>query len=561
MAWCNVTLGRLDEFHRLVASVPPGHEADVLRYVVGHVEAVPRPPRPDVTGSPLDALVLGNDYYYGQFSQLDDDQPFSNWIDAITGGPLRIGALRATGQTLRALEMYEAAQARGRQAGMLEQTVRAELLLDAGRTEEAHAAVAHLRDLVRGQDAPLLQLVLLITIAKLALRLDRDARSARATLDEADRLAERCPYPFITEQIDTWYGLALLLTGEDVPARERLRRALASMTSADRLLEMPTAAVYLAEAEWRTGDEAAADAAADAALDAARRQGSNHILLQALADFPFVASRRIDTEPGGESAWHALGRALMAQRPTVAPPVHSAVELHEFGRTAIVVDGRVRRPRIAKTYELLAYLTTRPGLRADRAELLDALFDGRADPSTRAYLRQAIRWLREVLGSPDAVIAETGEIRLGDSLTVAGESARLEVMLAEAARLQGADRLDATLAALAIADQGDFLPDAATRWAELRREALTSAVTDARLDAAELAFAAGRYDEAGRLADRVLDAEPYREAGWRLRMRLADALGAADSVIRAYHACERALAELGTTPSRTTRELLERLRR
>ena len=244
---------------------------------------------------------------------------------------------------------------------------------------------------------------------------------------------------------------------------------------------MPTAAVYLAEAEWRTGDEAAADAAADVALEAAQRQGSNHILLQALADFPFVASRRIDTEPGGESAWHELGRALMAQRAGVAPPVRSTVELHEFGRSAIVVDGVAVRPRIAKTYELLSFLMTRPGLHADRTELLEALFDGRSDPSARAYLRQAIRWLREVLGTPDAVIAEDGDIRLGDIVTVAGESARLEVMLAEAARLQGAERLDATLAALAIADQGDFLPDASTQWVESRREALGSAITDARL--------------------------------------------------------------------------------
>ena len=56
----------------------------------------------------------------------------------------------------------------------------------------------------------------------------------------------------------------------------------------DRLLELPTAAVYLAEAEWRAGDEDAADRAADLALEAARRQGSNHVLLQALADFPAV---------------------------------------------------------------------------------------------------------------------------------------------------------------------------------------------------------------------------------------------------------------------------------
>jgi DNA-binding SARP family transcriptional activator len=327
------------------------------------------------------------------------------------------------------------------------------------------------------------------------------------------------------------------------------------------VLELPTAAVYLSEAEWRDGDETAADAAADAALEAARGQGSNHVLLQALADFPAVASRRIDSEPSAESAWHELGRALIAQDVTVAAPVRSSVELREFGGCAIVGDGVPAQPRIAKTCELLAYLTTKPGLTADRDELLDALFDGRADPSTRAYLRQAIRWLRHVLGTPDAVLAENGHVRLADAVSVAGESTRLEVRLAEAARLQGTDRLDATLAALAIADRGEFLPSVHTRWVDERRESLASVIADARLDAAELAFAAGRFEEAEQLAGRVLEAEPFREAAWRLRMRLADALGAGDRVIRAYHGCERALAQVGTTPSRTTRELLERLRR
>ena len=39
------------------------------------------------------------------------------------------------------------------------------------------------------------------------------------------------------------------------------------------------------------------------------------------------------------------------------------------------------------------------------------------------------------------------------------------------------------------------------------------------------------------------------------------ALGDEDGVIRAYHACERAVAAIGTGPSPTTRDLLERLRR
>ena len=44
-------------------------------------------------------------------------------------------------------------------------------------------------------------------------------------------------------------------------------------------------------------------------------------------------------------------------------------------------------------------------------------------------------------------------------------------------------------------------------------------------------------------------------------MRIANATGDEDRVIAAYRRCERRLGELGTTPSSTTRQLLETLRR
>jgi LuxR family transcriptional regulator, maltose regulon positive regulatory protein len=144
---------------------------------------------------------------------------------------------------------------------------------------------------------------------------------------------------------------------------------------------------------------------------------------------------------------------------------------------------------------------------------------------------------------------------------IASESTRFEAQLAEAARLQGADRLAATRDALAVYDRGAYLRGARSAWADKRRELLAQLAADARSEAAELAFAAARYDEAGKLADEVLSVEPFRETAWRLMMRIANVLGDDDGVVRAYHACERALAQVGTTPSPSTRELLERLRR
>jgi DNA-binding SARP family transcriptional activator len=133
--------------------------------------------------------------------------------------------------------------------------------------------------------------------------------------------------------------------------------------------------------------------------------------------------------------------------------------------------------------------------------------------------------------------------------------------LSEAARLQGEERLAATLDALELMERGEYLPGARTAWAEARRQELAALAADARFEAAELAFAAGRHREAERLVASVLRDDPFREAAWRLQMRLASAAGDEDRVIGAFRRCERALGELGTTPSGTTRHLLDALRR
>lgn len=79
------------------------------------------------------------------------------------------------------------------------------------------------------------------------------------------------------------------------------------MTEWDRLFFLPIAGVYLAEACWRLDDEAASDDAADLALAAARRQGSNHLLLQALREFPAAVSAA--STPNGEPTRSGTGSA------------------------------------------------------------------------------------------------------------------------------------------------------------------------------------------------------------------------------------------------------------
>jgi hypothetical protein len=54
----------------------------------------------------------------------------------------------------------------------------------------------------------------------------------------------------------------------------------------------------------------------------------------------------------------------------------------------------------------------------------------------------------------------------------------------------------------------------------------------------------------------TISGPPLREGAWRLAMRVADALGDDQGVVRADNDCEQALADLGTTPSESTRQLL-----
>ena len=560
MGWCYGFTGRLEEARAVLDAAPDGPGLDVARYALALFdEPGVGPARPEPTGGPLDGLLYSVDYLVGRLRELADDPPSPR--TAVAMGPGRIGALRATGRTAAALQEYEAAQRRGSFANLLESFVGPDVLLDAGRVDEARAAVARGRKLALTSGSPAWVAVNHIAAAKLALRVDRDTASAAAALAEIDSDPAVRSYPLVAEWAQTWLGLAALLEDDEATALSSLRVAVAGMCASRRILELPTAAVYLAEAEWRAGNQDAADAAADVALDAAREQGSNHVLLQALADFPAVVARRIDAEAYADSRWHAVGRALAAQGIAVGTRIPTAIELIEFGRIEIILDGTEVRPRIAKCYELLGFLAARNGAPVSRDELLNALFDARDDESARAYLRQTVTGVRRLLPADAMTISKDGRIGLSAEVMVGSESVRLEAELAAALRLQGGDLVDAAEHALAPLARGDYFPGAGSAWVDERRQQLAELATTARAAAADAAYDADRYHDAQRLAGAVLAADPLREAMWRTSMRIRSATGDYDGVITTFVQCERALDAAGTRPTATTRALLDQLRR
>jgi DNA-binding SARP family transcriptional activator len=564
MAYCYAIVGRLDVAHTVLDAAPDGPGVNVVRYALAYVFALEGAPvstaaRPEPSGGPLDGLLYWVDYVRGELSQLADEPP-SRWKGTAIG-PGRIGALRATGRTAEALQQYEEARRSGFFAGILECFVGPDVLLDAGRVDDARAALAHGGELSRARGRLAWAPLHCIAAAKLALRAGHDPASATAALAGVDRVPAATA--LVCELAQTWRGLAALFEDDQETALSSLRAAVAGMQASGRILELPTAAVYLAEAEWRAGNEDAADHAADLALEAARHQGTNHVLLKALTDFPAVVARRIDAEARADSAWHAIGRALAAQGVAVGACISTAVELVEFGRTAIILNGTEVRPKLAKCYELLGFLAARKGTPASRDQLLNALFDARDDKSTRSYLRKTIIGVRQLLPADAVSLGADGRVGLSQNVVLASESVRLEQGLAAALRLQGSELVAATEEALTPLSRGEYFSGVGvcSTWVDERREHLAELATTARAAAAHAAYTADQYQDAQRHAETVLAADPLREAVWRTSMRIRSAVGDYDGVITTFAQCERALSAAGVKPAASTRALLDQLRR
>ena len=528
-------VGEFDRALDLHGRVPQGREANVARLLLSAVRDDPRAPVPAFQGDALDAILARALYHRGLLQELrvgrtswsestgvhDFDTPAS---DDGQGAPKRFTTTLA--RFARAISDRN--------------------LEDARRYVRALEAVPFYE---------------LLAEVELAIRLERDPGHARAALEalSEDRVSTAV---FYTELLGAWDGGVRLLEDDPAGAAHVLRETATSMRRGDRILMLPSALVYLAEAEWRLGNEEASDRATDEAYAVARRQGSLHDLLLALADFPGVLSRRLDAEADVQSPWPALGRALVTDLRAAGALVVSpaAVHLREFGEPALLVDGRDVRPKIRKSLELLCYLLLSPAPQVSREDVLTALWNGRDDDSTRAYLRQALRHLREVLPEGVAVEARGDALVLEGALT--SESLELEALLAEAARDPGPGRLGYLLEALELDGRGLFLEGSSdVTWIDDRRAQIASILSDARLDAAELLLEADRHLRALALVDEALDNDPLSERAWRIRMRTLGLLCDYDGVTAAYAACTSALAEIGLEPSATTSELARSLRR
>lgn len=554
-AWSYWHVGRLRDAREMLSSTPPGYERDVISYVLSLVDDQPPACVPQLAGGPLDALILRVSFARGRLQDVLC-APVSPWTPAASE---RASALRAIGDLEGTRTMLS--EAPGALANLrFEGTVGVELLLDLQQEQGAREALVKARKRIHESGSIVLDTVSRIIAAKLELRLRRSTGTAMAILGGFETSEEIASYRYLQEFIGIWTGCALLFDGRDEEAVVRLREVVSGMRLADRMLELATAAIYLAEAESRIGDEEAAAAAADLALKTATRQGSRYTVFQALADFPSVAARQIELESDPDGPWHDVGRSLSMRGEVRVLSPSPLLHLRDLGPPVLICDGEERRPRIAKSYALLAYLMESDG-HATRPELLEALFDARHDESTSAYLRQAAQTLRSAFPPGIELLREADMFVLRGADRIETDTIRLRARLSSAQTLIGERRLQAARAVLEEHRGAVYLPGVNCGWVESRRSEVAAMLISARIDTAVAAIQDSRYGFAEELLAETVEADPLREQAWRLLMRVSAAQGLDDHVIDVYRRCESALADVGLTPSSSTRLLMDGLRR
>ncbi|MFI9610538.1 BTAD domain-containing putative transcriptional regulator [Streptomyces sp. NPDC052023] len=553
--------GRVGEARSLGDQLPPGRNRRLADSLIAGATGEEPPPFPEYStmpSGPLDGLLMRLAFIRGRLDGLDNPISFDPWR-TVLGGPWVVAASRATGRLDAAMALYEPRRASS-QPVWLHAVDAVDLMLDVGRGEEAWSLLRRGRDLVASTGSRVYQNMSLLTEAKMWLRLEGDWRRADGVLAAAAANGA-ADYALTRETWQLWTGLSLLLQRRDAEAREHLSACLLSMQRGDRGLDLPTAAVYLAEAQWRLGLEDESDATAELAIGSASAHGTQHLLLTALADAPSVAPRAADTKSSRMSQCHEILTVLSGRHPVRVNAIAPRLVLEEFGEPTLTVDGKVVQPRLTKSVELLSYLLGTPDRRATRDELLGALFGGRNDAASRSYLRQALFRLRQALPA-DLGPSQDGDVfsLVGPELA-AGSAQRAVDTVAQAGRQDGEIRLRTLLQALAGAERGPFLATVSGNWAAERRVAVSEVLLSARVDAARLAHRLNRLREAKDLVDRVLRDDPYREQAWQLAIQLESAGGGEDTVPALYHRYVSRMRELGVAPSAEVRRLVTRLRR
>jgi LuxR family transcriptional regulator, maltose regulon positive regulatory protein len=275
--------------------------------------------------------------------------------------------------------------------------------------------------------------------------------------------------------------------------------------------------------------------------------------------------RRLADDADAPRALRTWARTLLDALP---PQPSAPLELAVLGPTTLRRAGRAvdhphwRRERVRA---LLLLLLARGG--GTREELAGALWPDLDTSSALRNLRVTLSYLLTVLepdrpdGAPSFFVRAEGQtLRLAADGWLEVDAWTVEDLLDRAGE---AERVGEPSVALDLYRQavrryrGPYLTDAGyEEWALPHRDRLTARFAAAAVRAGELTLAAGKPDEALRLAARALETEPWSEDAHRLTVASHLARGDRAAARRAMETCLRQLDDLGVPPTEDTEIVL-----
>ncbi len=221
---------------------------------------------------------------------------------------------------------------------------------------------------------------------------------------------------------------------------------------------------------------------------------------------------------------------------------------------------------LERSFLMLAFLASRPGLAAGRDELIEALWAGASASEIKKNLHPTVSLLRKTLSKTEpTVILRSGVYRLNPEVDW-----RIDVLEFERAALlgrpiEGLDVAGSTPDLEAWENawrsySGPFLQGFEGRWIEERRDDLQRLYLDTLRGLGEAYFAEGRLTEAEDAFRSVLSADPIQEVVHLAIMRIYADRGRRDLVRKQYERLRGVLAhELGVEPMTSTASSYHRL--
>jgi ATP/maltotriose-dependent transcriptional regulator MalT/DNA-binding SARP family transcriptional activator len=456
-------------------------------------------------------------------------------------------------------------------------TWRAEVLVEVGRYAEAETCVAEMREIGRLSREQWMLAYAFWNEANAASYQGDGPRAAAAVSAAEQHRDEWFWQPsgveFLAQAAD-----CLDRAGEQQLARDYLRRARDRVAGIERPVRLYEAAVLARSGPPREGRQVVESALAETAVEPQQRWPL--MVLRA-----YAALRGEDPDAGrlaaeAFDACAALGhpegpllrerKAAEALLPVAAAAgSRAAAGLLERGtRIQVRLLGGFEVRRAGRVVELPAGRPAKAvravaaaGGRMHAEELIELLWPQAPLDVGRNRLRNLLSRLR--LAGGELLLREQEIVMLASGCDVDADWFAADARAALAARSGGEPRRAEALARGALERyRGDLLPDDRYEgWAAGTRERLRMQFLELLDILASGAEQRAEIDEAARVLERALDAEPYDEQRYVRLARLLSSQGRAGSALATLRRARAALDELGLGPSAELEGLERSLRR